>query len=129
MMRSDDEDRTLDAMIGIEALLLDNQPELKFRMALRAAAALRDDYEPVTIFGIAKNVYDHWSEIAHGAAPKKATFTHGGQTWRSADIAPFLLRELLRNYLLSPKPWTREDLDDRVLAALAASTPGSTTES
>lgn len=124
MMRTDDEDRTLDAMIGIEALLLDNQPELKFRMALRAAAALYDEYEPATIFGIAKNVYDHRSEIAHGSAPKKATFTHGGQTWRSADIAPFLLQELLRNYLLSPKPWTKEELDDRVLAALAAYSPG-----
>lgn len=129
MMRTDDEDRTLDAMIGIEALLLDNQPELKFRMALRAAAALCEDYEPAMIFGIAKNVYDHRSEIAHGSAPKKATFTHGGETWRSADIAPFLLRELLRSCLLSPKPWTKDQLDDRVIAALAAYSPGSATES
>jgi hypothetical protein len=123
MMRMDDEDRTLDAMIGIEALLLDNQPELKFRMALRAAAALSAEYETATIFGLAKNIYDHRSEIAHGGNPKKANFTLGGQTWRSADIAPFLLRALLRNYLLSPKPWTKEQLDDRVLTALAAYSP------
>lgn len=120
MMRTDDQDRTIDAMIGIEALLLDNQPELKFRMALRAAAALCDEYPPATIFGIAKNVYDHRSEIAHGSAVKKATFSFDGKTWRSADIAGFLIRALLRNYLLSSTPWTKERLDERVLTALAA---------
>ncbi|MCA4726885.1 HEPN domain-containing protein [Mycolicibacterium fortuitum] len=120
MMRTDDQDRTVDAMIGVEALLLDNQPELKFRMALRAAAALCEEYDPATIAGLAKNVYDHRSEIAHGGAVKKATFTFNGETWRSADIAAFLLRALLRNYLLSPAPWTKDQLDERVFAALAA---------
>jgi hypothetical protein len=120
MMRTNDEDRALDATIGIEALLLDNSPELKFRMALRAAAALCDDYHAAAIFALAKNVYDHRSEIAHGAEIKKATFEYDGTTWKSAEIAPFLLRALLRNYLLSTKPWTKSDLDDRVLAALAA---------
>lgn len=125
MMRTDDEDRTLDAMIGIEALLLDNQPELKFRMALRAAAALHQSYDPHTIFGLAKSVYDHRSEIAHGGTPKKATFNYDGQTWRSADIAPVLLQALLRSYLLSDEPWDKDALDSRVLAALAAYSPNS----
>ncbi|MFL0180288.1 hypothetical protein [Mycobacterium sp. SMC-15] len=123
MMRTDDEDRTLDSMIGIEALLLDNQAELSFRMALRAAAALSSEFDPAMIFALAKKVYDHRSEIAHGATPKKATFTHAGTTWRSADIAPSLLRALLRNYLLASNPWTKEDLDNRVLAALSAYQP------
>lgn len=40
LMRTNDENRTLDATIGIEALLLDENAELKYRTALRAAAAL-----------------------------------------------------------------------------------------
>jgi hypothetical protein len=49
MMRTNDEDRTLDATIGVEALLLDDSAELKYRMALRAAAALFDEYRPEAI--------------------------------------------------------------------------------
>ena len=45
-MRTNDEDRTLDATIGIEALLLNDNAELKYRLALRAAAALFDEYRP-----------------------------------------------------------------------------------
>lgn len=122
MMRADDEDRTLDATIGIEALVLDtDKNELRFRLALRAAAALSDQWEPHAIFKLALGVYDHRSQIAHGATPKKSreTFKFEDTEFRSSDIAPFLLRSLLRSYLLSPNPWSPDTLDSRVLDAIA----------
>jgi hypothetical protein len=123
MLRTNDEDRTLDATIGVEALLLDDSAELKYRMALRAAAALFDEYRPEAIFELARRVYDHRSEIAHGSVKQKPTFKFDGQDLRSADIAPFLLRALLRSRLLSSNRWTKKDLEPRILAALSSYEP------
>jgi hypothetical protein len=125
MMRTDDEDRTLDATIGVEALLLDDNAELKYRMAMRAAAALFDEYRPDAIFELARKVYDHRSAIAHGSVNTKPSFTYDGHTMSSADIAPFLLRALLRSRLLSANPWTKKDLEARILAALDSYRPDS----
>lgn len=118
MMRTNEEDRTLDATIGVEALLLDSNAELKYRMALRAAAALFDEYQTEAIFELARKVYDHRSEIAHGSVKTRPTLTFDGNEWNSADIAPFLLRALLRSRLLSKHPWTKAVLETRILAAL-----------
>lgn len=123
MMRTNDEDRTLDATIGVEALLLDNNAELKYRMALRAAAALFNEYRPEAIYELARKVYDHRSEIAHGSVTAKPSFTYDGHEWSSAEIAPFLLRALLRSRLLSSNRWTKKDLESRILAALASYRP------
>jgi Apea-like HEPN len=125
MMRTNDEDRTLDATIGIEALLLDDNAELKYRMALRAAAALFDEYRPDDIFELAKKVYDHRSAIAHGSVKTKPSFTYDGHIVSSPEMAPLLLRALLRSRLLSSNPWTKNDLEPRILAALASYSPGS----
>ncbi|MBN3507684.1 hypothetical protein JYB55_02385 [Mycolicibacterium septicum] len=118
MMRTDDEDRTLDATIGIEALLLDDSAELKYRMAMRAAAALCDEYKPDAIFDLTRKIYDHRSAIAHGKVNTKPSFTLNGHTVNSADMAPFLLRALLRSRLLSQKPWSKKDLESRIMTAL-----------
>ncbi|MCU1696058.1 MAG: hypothetical protein JWR34_2121 [Mycobacterium sp.] len=117
MMRTNDEDRTLDATIGVEALLLSDNAELKYRMSIRAAAALYDEMPPALIFGLAKKVYDHRSKIAHGS-DTTPTFMFGGEEWVSADVAPLLLRLLLRSRLVSRNPWTKDTLEDRILTAL-----------
>ncbi|CPR12380.1 hypothetical protein BN971_03678 [Mycobacterium bohemicum DSM 44277] len=118
MMRTNDEDRTLDATIGVEALLLSDNAELKHRMALRAAAALFDEYRPEAIYELARKVYDHRSEIAHGSVKSKPTFKYDGDELVSAEIAPFLLRALLRSRLASKNPWTKDDLEKRLLTGL-----------
>ncbi|WP_137149471.1 HEPN domain-containing protein [Mycolicibacterium sp. CR10] len=124
LMRTNDEDRTLDATIGIEALLLDENAELKYRMALRAAAALFDDHDPEGVFNLAKKIYDHRSDIAHGKVKANPSFNYRGHTVSSPDMAPLLLRALLRSRLLSKHPWTKKDLEPRILAALANYRPG-----
>lgn len=124
MMRTNDEDRTLDATIGIEALLLEDSAELKYRMAFRAAAALCDEYRPEAVFELAKKVYDHRSAIAHGLVNTKPSFTYDGVRVNSAEMAPYLLRALLKSRLLSSNPWTKKDLEPRILAALASYRPG-----
>lgn len=120
MMRTNDEDRTLDATIGLEALLMNSNAELAYRMSIRAAAALCDEYRPDVIFALAKKVYDHRSKIAHGVVDPKPVFTHDGQQWRSAEIAPFLLNALLKSRLLSSPEWTKDNIEDRIIDALAA---------
>jgi hypothetical protein len=125
LMRTNDEDRTLDATIGIEALLLNDNAELKYRLALRAAAALFDEYETDSVFELAEKVYDHRSLIAHGRVDTKPSFMFNGTTVRSAEMAPLLLRLLLRSRLLSQNPWIKEDLEPRILAALSSYRPGS----
>lgn len=125
MMRTNDEDRTLDATIGIEALLLSDSAELKYRMAIRAAAALYEEYRPDVVFELARKVYDHRSEISHGNTKPKPKFTYLDQTWKSASIAPLLLRALLRSRLVSSHPWTKDDLEYRVLDALSQYDPDS----
>jgi hypothetical protein len=119
MMRTNDEDRTLDATIGIEALLLDNNAELKYRMALRAAAALFDEFRPDATYELARKVYDHRSEIAHGSVNAKPTFKFEGDELRSSELAPVLLRRLLRSRLLSSHPWNKNNLEARILSALS----------
>lgn len=123
MMRTNDEDRTLDSTIGIEALLLDDNAELKYRMAFRAAAALFDEYDPRAIFELANKVYAHRSAIAHGKVNPKTSFEYGGRVWNSSEIGPVLLRALLRSRLLSAHPWVKKDLEPRILAALALYKP------
>ncbi|MGJ6122691.1 HEPN domain-containing protein [Mycolicibacterium sp. Y3] len=119
MMRANDEDRTLDATIGIEALLMEGGAELKYRMAMRAAAALCDEFQPTAVFELARRVYDHRSEIAHGSVKSKPSFQFDGEQYVSADIAPLLLRALLRSRLISKAPWAKDTLEARILAGLA----------
>ena len=68
------EDRLLDAMIALEALLLsDNgkdRGELRFRMSFRAAQALPNNVSSFTsgeIFFVMKHAYDVRSALAHGS--------------------------------------------------------------
>lgn len=117
-MRSSDEDRTLDATIGVEALLLNGHGELGYRMSLRAAAALSDNFPAETIFTLSKRVYDHRSKIAHGVVDPSPSIKFGDHRWESHELAPLLLSLLLESRLLSPNPWTKDTLEGRILEAL-----------
>lgn len=123
MKRKDDEDRTLDASIGIEALLLDGKAELSYRMALRAAAALCDEVPPTITYELARKVYNHRSDIAHGNVKSNQEFQYRGKSYRSSEIAPLLLNMLLKSRLLSAAPWSKATLEDRILEALEAFKP------
>jgi hypothetical protein len=120
VMRSDDEDKTLDATIGIEALLLANnaRDEMTHRMAQRAAAALAPDYPPEGIYPLIKKVYEHRSAIVHGRTRRQSTINIGDEAYPAQDVAGILLRLLLMNWLQADEPWTPEILDRRLLRSL-----------
>jgi hypothetical protein len=125
VLRSDDEDETLDATIGIEALLLGNRDrdEMTHRMAQRAAAVLSlDGYEPTEVYRLIKKVYEHRSAIVHGRSRRRDGISLGGETYPAREIGVMLLRLLLMNWLLAETPWTSESLDRRILARLTAAT-------
>jgi hypothetical protein len=121
-LRDDDEDETLDASIGIEALLMSDgiKQEVTHRLALRAASALgASGSSPVVVAELIKKVYAHRSTIVHGSAQKDATISYGGQSFPAHDLASILLRMLLLDYLSGDTPWTPASLDLRVLKSLA----------
>jgi hypothetical protein len=64
-------------------------------MASRAAAALFDEYRPDAVYELARKVYDHRSEIAHGSVKTNPSFTYDGYAVNSPEMAPLRLRLLL----------------------------------
>ena len=70
-LRDDDEDRVVDAAIGLEALLSDNSSgEMTHKLALRIAAlsqfSQRLEMSPSQVFKAVKGVYGFRSSIVHG---------------------------------------------------------------
>lgn len=122
LLRDDDEDRTLDATIGIEALLLANgeREEVTYRMALRAAVALSSEgANPETVVRALKDVYTHRSRIVHGRLRKGDDVLLGDSRYPAREVATLLLRELLKAHLTADPPWSPEALDRRMLNGLA----------
>lgn len=122
--RPADDDRTVDACIGLEALLGDGRDELSLRLALRAATALGtrhvDPLDPQTIYAAVKKVYAHRSAVVHGTpGDKSRTMTLEGRTYVTADVAVLVLRAVLADALSRPGGWTPKTLDSALLAALA----------
>lgn len=132
VLRSDDEDATLDAAIGLECLLGGgDKTEITHRIAQRAAAALAtEDWNPDVVYACVKKVYAHRSAIVHGAKEKerkKTAFIKLGEAnYRTSWIARWLLRSLLSNWLLAEPAWTPQILDEQILSALRRQAPGST---
>lgn len=121
--RPGDDDRTVDACIGLEALLGEGHDELSHRLALRAATTLAtrpvDPADAPKVYNLVKNVYKHRSAVVHGTlGDKSRTVTLDGQTYATADIAVTLLRDVLTDALTRPGGWTPKTLDAALLTAL-----------
>ena len=124
-LRDADEDRTVDACIGIEALLGEGRDELTHRLALRAATALTTSPQrranPHALYNLVKKVYGHRSDVVHGnvkQVEKSRLLDFDGRKFRAADVAVMLLRELLTDVLTRPEAWTAKSLDVALLDAL-----------
>lgn len=124
VLRSDDEDQTLDATIGLECLLGGgDKTEITHRIAQRAAAALiTEDWNPGVVYSCVRRVYSHRSAIVHGAKEKERRKTTSidiaGTKYPTSSVARWILRTLLSNLLLAEKAWTPQELDERILSAL-----------
>lgn len=65
------EEKILYAMMGIEALLLTNQPELRFRLATRSAQLLGHlNEDPSEVYSTMLNAYVYRSSYVHGSIIK-----------------------------------------------------------
>lgn len=113
--RTRQRDRLLDAVIGLEAVLLFNtrkEGELRYRFALNystLADSLEDRYSQ---FRLAQAVYDTRSDIAHGARVDEE------KVRKRAHEACQMLRRVIKRFLpvagsppyTRPEYWTREVL-------------------
>ena len=68
--RTRPEDRLIDYIVGFEALLLGDQPDLRYKLSLRAAALLGESPEQrQAIFDELSAAYQKRSELVHGRNP------------------------------------------------------------
>jgi hypothetical protein len=71
LVRDDEEDAVLDATIALEALLSDGNQEMTHKLALRVAALLKLEENPMShpaqAFSDVKKIYSYRSEIVHGS--------------------------------------------------------------
>ncbi len=116
--RVDVKDEILDATIGIEALLSHGRDELTHRMSQRAAAALAGEFRSDAIYQLLKQVYTQRSQIVHGSTPKNSKVRFEDSDYSTNHMGVFLLRKLLRSYLLADEPWTPTSLDDLIIQRL-----------
>ncbi len=88
-LRATDDDRTIDACIGLEALLSEGRDELSHRLALRAATALAtrasDPADAQTVYELVRKVYSHRSAVVHGTpGDRSRRMTLGDSTYDTA---------------------------------------------
>lgn len=122
-LRAGDDDRTIDACIGLEALLGQGRNELSHRLALRAATTLatrqsgRVDAQEV--YKLAKAVYSHRSAVVHGDSGRTAKcLVVGGDSFEVSMAAVLLLRWVMAEALSRPDAVTPDALDATLLDSL-----------
>lgn len=92
-MRLRPQDRLVDAVIGLEALLLaglaeeDRRGELKFRFSLHYSTLFNSPAERHQAFRVAKDLYDVRSTIAHGGVVKDRGCRLGEEWLGIEDVA------------------------------------------
>jgi hypothetical protein len=115
--------------VGLESLIGDSDGELTYKLAVRSAAICANDsvgspLDPSRIFAAVKRLYAHRSAIIHGdtrRAAKTAVVEFPGGTTESADLAVFLLREVVLRFL-HHQEWTDvSQIDEMILSRVAGS--------
>jgi hypothetical protein len=102
------QDQLLDAVIGMEALLLagldkdDRRGELKFRFSLNYSTCFNTPEERWRAYRLAKDLYDHRSTIAHGGDVAQKALRVGDEKLNLNDAArraKKALRMLIKHFL------------------------------
>jgi hypothetical protein len=106
--RTRPQDRVVDAVIGMEALLLaglgrhDRKGELKFRFSLNYSTLFGTPEERHEAFRVAKDLYDLRSLIAHGSSLGEEAFPVGNEKLKLPEASKRsseTLRQLIRHFL------------------------------
>jgi hypothetical protein len=96
------EDQIVDAVIGMEALLLaalgkeDRRSELKYRFSIHYSTLFEGSMERRRTFKVAKDLYDLRSTLAHGSDVGRPPYRIGDERLTLAEAAQ-RAREALRN--------------------------------
>lgn len=129
-IRTRPHDRLVDAVIGMEALLLaalgkdDRKGELRYRFSLHYSLLFGSPEERYRAFRVAKDLYDLRSTIAHGGSLKDDEFRVGEERLKLADAAKRAtegLRTVIRRFLPQAKaaPYKKPDFWDRAYFGIA----------
>lgn len=122
LLRNNEEDKILDAAIGLEALFADDEKqEMTHKLALRIGAISKLDSEinfnPKEVFTAIKKVYSYRSAVAHGNkdTEKKRTFELNGNKIVAVDFAVELLRKSIMILLENPFYLEPSTIDEDLL--------------
>lgn len=117
--REEPDDAVLDVTVGLEALIGGDRNEIAHRIATRAAVLLRDTYPAQDVYFYLKKVYDRRSEIVHGSqSMKNATIRMHDRTFRTEDVALWLLRTVISAAIALDEPIDTAALDRTVLTLI-----------
>jgi hypothetical protein len=101
------EDRLIDYIISLEAILLENEPELRYKFSLRGAALLAesDPKKRVRVFYELYEGYGQRNHIAHGNIPKPS-LTVGDETLQFSQLVERVgnnVRAIIKVFILLGK--------------------------
>jgi hypothetical protein len=127
-------DRLVDAVIGMETLLLanlgrkDRTGELKFRFSLHYSTLFNTPEDRHRAFRLAKDLYDLRSMVAHGSSLGDKAFSIGDKKLKlpeAAKQASETLRHLVRHFLPSLKqaPYKKPEFWERAYFGLPEAPP------
>jgi hypothetical protein len=122
-LREDDEDYILDATIGLESLLSDdNRQEMTHKLALRMGALAKLDStserNPVQVFREIKKIYSYRSALVHGSSQSsknKEIVRSDNSTVPTGALAVEYLRMAIKILIENPKYRKPESIDEDLL--------------
>ena len=120
MQRDDAEDSLLDATIGLEILLSDDEPQaISYKLALRGAGLAKLDprkrRQPADVFRGIKKVYGQRSTVVHGRSGRQSRKRIDHDRSAEGTEATEYLRYILELLLHNPEYLNTDKLDQKLL--------------
>lgn len=118
-MRTDPDDKVIDACVGLEALLGQERTEITHRLAQRAAVLLHERLYPKVVYEAMYGVYARRSEIVHGEHTSRKVVLKVNEANVPADgAALFFLSECITEIVFGSQDTDPQSLDRRLLERL-----------
>lgn len=120
LLRETEDDRILDAAIGLEALFGDtDKQEMTHKLAMRTAAVSslsgQSTFHALDVFRAVKTIYKYRSDVAHGSSARKnIKLVIDGKEYQTVDLAIELLRKAIMTLAANPA-YLEPDIIDKAL--------------